>query len=213
MRHTRAWAQTPLRASLAPYRVDGVLTIDARRLAAFAVRAMKPIMERNFFQLSGESIKSSTPSLIFRKPFGMRIYSFMQGVVYASAAALKGATGFDCLTLEGTCSEVILANLTPEQVVARSSTDDILWVELDDSDRTELIPLGVEMVRHLDGVRNYFLRYARSLKRFTLFEMAVDCHVEGLTFGDLIDDETEAQFLADLRAMRETDPVFTELMV
>jgi len=206
-------AQTSLRAKLAPYRTNSVLTVDARTLTEFAVQAMKPILQHNFFQKSGGSIKTSTPSLIFRKAHGMRVYSFMQGVVYASAAALKGLTGFDRLTLEGTCSEVILANLTAEQVVVRTSADDVLWVELDDADRTELIPLGAEMVSHLDGVRNYFLRYARSLKRFTLFEMAVDYPAEGLAFGDVIDDATEAQFLADLQIMRENDPVFTELVI
>jgi hypothetical protein len=41
--------------------------------------------------------------------------------------------------------------------------------------------------------------------------MAVDCHVDGLTFGDVIDDETERKFLEEVRLMRLTDPLFTEL--
>jgi len=204
-------SQTPLRERLAPYRVDSVLTIDAPTLARFAMQCLKPIAESSFFHKSGASTKTSAPSFIMRKEFGFRVYSFMQGLVYASAAALEGVVGFDHLTLEGRCSELLLDKLTPDQVIVRTSTDDILWVEMDDADRTSMIPHGTALVSHLDAVRNYFVGYARTLNRFTLFEMAVDCEVEGLTFGDVIDDETEAQFLADLRAMKASDPVFTEL--
>lgn len=202
---------TPLRERLAPYRVNSVLTIDAKTLAAFAVQTMKPILEHSFFHKSGESVKTSSPALIVRKPFGFRVYGGMQGVVYVSAAGLKGLTGFDHLTLEGVCSEVLLRKLTPEQVIVRTSTDDILWVELDDDDRTALIPLGAAMVRHIDAIRNFFVGYTRSSQRFTLFDMAVDCHVEGLLYGEEIDDETERRFLEEVKHMRLTDPIFTEL--
>lgn len=145
------------------------------------------------------------------KPFGFRVYGGMQGVVYVSAAGLKGLTGFDHLTLEGVCSEILLRKLTPEQVIVRTSTDDILWVELDDNDRTALIPLGAAMVRHIDAIRNFFVGYTRSSQRFTLFDMAVDCQVEGLLYGDEIDDETERRLLEEVKHMRLTDPIFTEL--
>jgi len=202
---------TPLRARLAPYRKESVLTIDPQQLAKFAVETMKPIFEHCFYNMSGRSTKVSSPSLFFRKSFGFRIYSALQGVVYVSAAGLQGLTGFDHLTLEGVCSEIILEKLDPDQIIVRTSMDDILWVELDDDDRTSLIPLQADMVSHLDAVKNFFTSYARSLKRFTLFEMAVDHHVDGVAYGEEIDDATELTFLEDLKLMRTTDPIFTEL--
>lgn len=204
-------SQTPLRERLAPHRVNSVLTVDAKTLAEFAVQTMKPILQQSFFSKTGQSTKVSSPAIILRKSFGFRVYGGMQGVAYVSAAGLRGLTGFDHLTLEGVCSEVILNKLTPEQIIVRKTTDDILWVELDDNDRIDSIPLGEAMVSHVDAVKNFFLGYSRCLRRFQLFEMAVDCHVGGLTYGDEIDDETERKFLDDLRRLRLTDPVFTEL--
>lgn len=204
-------SQTPLRERLAPYRVNSVLTVDAKTLAEFAVQTMKPILEHSFFNNSGVSSKVTSPAIILRKPFGFRVYSGLQGVVYVSAAGLKGLTGFDHLTLEGGCSERLLNRLAPDQIIVRRSTEDILWVEMDDSDRMHLVPLGAATVSHVEAVKNYFMSYTRNLKRFTLFHMAVDCHVDGLTFGDVIDDETERKFLEEVRLMRLTDPLFTEL--
>lgn len=204
---------TPVRAALQERRSGTTLTIDARSLAEIAVRNFKPISLHCFFDRSGASRKSEMSMLFLRKPFGFRIYSLCQAPVYASAAALQGMTGFDFLAVEGKLSELLLARLSPEQVITRRTTDDLLWIELDDNDRWELIPLGDKPVSHVDAVVNFFRFSARSQARFKLFDRSVDCHVEGLAHGDLIDDETEARFVAEVNRRRTNDPVLTELCV
>lgn len=204
---------TPVRAALQERRIDSVLTIDARSLAEIAVRNFKPIALHCFFDKTGASKKSEMSMLFLRKPFGFRIYSLCQAPVYASAAVLQGVTGFDCLAVEGKLSELLLGRLSPEQVITRRTTDDLLWIELDDNDRWELIPLGDKLVSHVDAVVNFFRFSARSQSRFKLFERYVDCHVQGLEHGDFIDDETEAQFVADVNLRRMTDRVITELCI
>ncbi len=202
---------TPVRAALQDRREGPVLTIDPRSLAEIAVRNFKPIALHCFFDKTGASRKREMSMLFLRKPFGFRIYSLCQAPVYASAAALQGMSGFDCLAVEGKLSELLLGRLSPEQVITRRTTDDLLWIELDDNDRWELIPLGDKLVSHVDAVVNFFRFSARSQARFKLFERYVDCHVEGLEAGDLIDDETEARFVAEVNLRRTTDRAITEL--
>jgi len=204
-------SQTPVRAALMNYRNQSVLTVDARTLAEIAVRNLKPIAINCFFNKSGESSKPVSSMFFFRKPFGFRVYSFGQALVYASAAALRGLHGFDCLPVEGRLSALLLEKLTKEQIVTRKSKEDFLWIELDDNDRWDLVRQGNALVTHVEAVVSYFRAETRHQSRFTLFERGVDCHVTGLEYGDVIDDETEAAFFAELSRRRQTDPIFTQL--
>jgi len=202
---------TPVRAALQDRRNGPVLTIDARSLAEIAVRNFKPIALHCFFDKTGASRKSQIAMIFLRKPFGFRIYSLCQALVYASAATLQGLTGFDCLAVEGKLSELVLKKISPDQLITRETMADLLWIELDDNDRWELIPLAEKNVPQVDAIVSFFRHSGRSRARFMLFDRYVDCHVDGLEHGDFIDDETEAQFLADLSVRRENDRVLREL--
>jgi hypothetical protein len=206
-------ALTPVRAALQDHRDGVTLTIDAATLAEIAVRNFKPLALHCFFDKTEASTKSEMSMLYLRKPFGFRIYSLCQAPVYASAAALQGLTGFDCLAVEGKLSELLLNKLSSDQVITRRTTKDLLWIELDDNDRWELIPLGDKLVSHVDSVVRFFRFSARSQARFKLFDRFVDCQVASLTHGDFIDDETEARFIAEVNRRRVTDRVLTELCI
>ena len=202
---------TPVRAALQPYREGSVITVDAKSLAEIAVRNLQPIALNCFFDKSGAAWKEASSILLVRKPFGFRVYSLSQALVYASAAALQGLNGFDCLPVEGRLSALMLEKLAPEQIITRRTTEDFLWIELDDDDRLNLVRWSDRTVSHVDAVVKCFRTDTRHQSRFALFDRVVDCHVDGLEHGDVIDDETEAAFLEELARRRRTDPIFTQL--